>query len=152
MSAYDIKRFVGDTVWNEYFKFCFERDPWDKAVSAYYWSLRKETEKRDIEQYMLERGFHGARSYRQYTLNGRVVVDRICRYENLREELAAVAEHLQLPAVPELPHAKSRTRTDKRHYSEFLSPAAIQAIAEDCAPEISLMGYRQETSNGDNLT
>ena len=36
-TAESIRRIVGDTVWNEYFKFTIERSPWDKMVSMYWW-------------------------------------------------------------------------------------------------------------------
>ena len=36
MICYQDKR-----IWNEYFKFCFERNPWDKALSVYYWNTEQ---------------------------------------------------------------------------------------------------------------
>jgi hypothetical protein len=32
-SAQHIKRHVKPEVWNDYYKFCFERNPWDKLIS-----------------------------------------------------------------------------------------------------------------------
>jgi tRNA splicing ligase len=32
---------VGRKVWDSYFKFCFERNPWDKTVSHFYWNRAK---------------------------------------------------------------------------------------------------------------
>ena len=29
--------FVGDDIWNSYYKFCFERNSWAKVVSYYNW-------------------------------------------------------------------------------------------------------------------
>ena len=31
-----IKSCISKSVWNNYFKFCVERNPWDKAISYYY--------------------------------------------------------------------------------------------------------------------
>ncbi|MBK5287555.1 MAG: sulfotransferase family 2 domain-containing protein [Acidimicrobiia bacterium] len=34
-----IQERIGAKAWRTYFKFCFERDPWDKVVSWYYYRL-----------------------------------------------------------------------------------------------------------------
>lgn len=33
-----IRDCIPDRIWNNYFKFTFERNPFDKAISRYYWS------------------------------------------------------------------------------------------------------------------
>ncbi len=43
MPAARIRERVGAKVWNSYFKFCFERNPWDKVVSWYYFRQRADT-------------------------------------------------------------------------------------------------------------
>jgi hypothetical protein len=39
MPAFEVRRRVGEAVWNSYFKFCIERNPWDKVLS-FYWMER----------------------------------------------------------------------------------------------------------------
>ncbi len=36
MGFRDVRRLVPAEVWNGYFKFCFERNPWSKALSFYH--------------------------------------------------------------------------------------------------------------------
>lgn len=43
MSAKKIKKIVGDEIWDSYFTFTFERNPWDKMVSSYH--FKKKTNK-----------------------------------------------------------------------------------------------------------
>jgi hypothetical protein len=76
-----------------------------------------------------------------YAIDGEVVVDRVCRYESLHDELNVIARHTGLPEVPELPRAKGQSRTDARHYRELLSPADHDKIARVFAREIAHFGY-----------
>ena len=40
MPASAVRRIVGTDVWESYFKFAIERNPWDAVVSLYYWRNR----------------------------------------------------------------------------------------------------------------
>jgi len=143
MSAAEIKRYVGDDTWNRYYKFCFERNPWDRVVSLYYF-VHKTEPRPSISDFIVS----GAplilkhRGYDLYTLDGQVAVDRVCRFEQLAEEMETVRQEIGLPTPLELPHAKSGYRRDKRPYSELLNEQDRQAIAEMFAEEIQLLGYQ----------
>ena len=41
-SAELIKKAVGEEIWASYYKFCFERNPWEKIISFYYWEHKNE--------------------------------------------------------------------------------------------------------------
>ena len=43
ITAREIKTAIGDEVWNSYYKFCFERNPWDKIISHYYWHYKTDS-------------------------------------------------------------------------------------------------------------
>ena len=76
-----------------------------------------------------------------YTIKGEIVVDRVCRYENLQEEMDFLAEALHLPERPRLPNAKSQYRQDRRHYRELLRQQDVQAIASAFSREIEHFDY-----------
>lgn len=81
------------------------------------------------------------RGIEAYSIDGKVVVDRVCRYENIAAELEEVRNLLKLPEPLSLPFAKSTTRSDKRSYQDILSMSDRDRIAEIFADEIELMGY-----------
>jgi len=38
--AKEEKKILQENVWNDFFKFCFVRNPWDRQVSLYYFMLK----------------------------------------------------------------------------------------------------------------
>jgi hypothetical protein len=132
-----IRRYVGPEIWESYYKFCFERNPWDKVVSWYYWVNRSEP-RPPLSEFLRS---DLPRDFGLYSIDGEVAVDRVARFENLREELDSIAEHIGLPERPVLPQAKGAFRKDKRRYQEILSPADREAIAGIFAEEIARFGY-----------
>lgn len=41
MTAREVKRYIGSAVWNNYYTFCFDRDPVTKAISHFKWRGKK---------------------------------------------------------------------------------------------------------------
>ena len=141
--ASHIRPRVSDRVWRDYFKFCFERNPWDRVISAYYWKSASRVQRHSLSDFvdspkilsLKQRGI-GA-----YTIDGKVAVDRVCRFESVTEDLEEVRSLLKLPEPLDLPFAKSASRQDKRSYREILSDAERDKISKLFAEEIALMGY-----------
>jgi hypothetical protein len=79
--------------------------------------------------------------YDLYTIDGGVAVDKICRFENLHEELETIRNQLGIPEKLELPRAKSSYRKDTRNYREILNDIEKEKIAELFFEEINLFGY-----------
>ena len=137
-----VREQIGKEIWDSYFKFCIERNPWDRAVSFYYWKNREEpripfSEYVDSSLPITLK----ANGYGVYTIDGKVVVDRVCRFENLAEDLDAVRLQLGLPGELELPQAKAGHRKDRGTYHTKYGEAEKARIAEIFADEIRLFGY-----------
>lgn len=143
ISAAKIKALVDETVWNNYYKFCFERNPWDRIISLYYWRAKSKPGL-TISEFINsnEPALLHKYGYNLYTIDGKVVVDRICRYENLEEELKSVRNRLGLPDQIILPRAKGSFRKDRRHYRDILSKTDQKKISRRFAKEIRLMSYQ----------
>jgi hypothetical protein len=143
MPAVAIRRLVPQAVWDGYFKFCFERNPWDRALSLYHW-LGGERRFGSLAEFLrsgVERPFS---NYDRYSIDGVVALDRVYRYEELEEALADVSRRLSLPAPLSLPahRAKGTSRADRRPYRDLIGPAEREWIEVVCAREIRLLDYR----------
>lgn len=107
--------------WRDYFKFCFVRNPFDRAVSDYLWRTRKtgddtltfaafldRLERRDFSSPTIPRHFD---NWPIYTIDNRIAVDFVGRFERLDEDLDRVFARLGLDRGP-LARSKSMRRED----------------------------------------
>lgn len=134
-------------VWAGYYKFAFERNPFDKAISQYYWSTRQLDPPPSIETFLRDSDEQRLTNWPIYAIGDQIAVDFLGRFENLREDFAAVCKHLGLPDSVELPRAKAATRTDRKHYSDVLSPTGRARIEQVCGREIEALAYHWAVPN-----
>jgi len=139
-SAAFIRDHIDHAVWDSYFKFCFERNPWDKIVSYYYWENRKR-DLPSISEFIRSGRASRLRGRGLYTIDGEVAVDKIYLFERIADEMTDIARVLGLPEVPVLPRAKSCYRKDRRHYRELISPQDRDWISKAYACEIDSFSY-----------
>jgi len=143
--ARKLKKRLDPQIWDNYFRFCIVRNPWDRVISQYFWRCRDlpEAERPSIDEFLESTHVRSLRrkGYNLYTIKGELQVDKICRYESLAEDLEEVRQHLGLPEPLTLPKTKATHRSDRRHYRDVLTPAQRDRIAELFADEIRLMGY-----------
>jgi hypothetical protein len=143
MPARVIQKRVSPEIWKNYFKFCVERNPWDKVLSHYHMNAARKGGSLTLDEYLARRKF--PINYHRYTDTSgkRIIVDRIVRYENLTSELAEVFAHLGLPFSGTLGvAAKAEYRKDREPYQSVFNADQRRIVEEAFAPEIQLHGYR----------
>jgi hypothetical protein len=141
--AREIKNRVPADVWNSYFKFCVERNPWDKVLSHYHMHAARQGGSLSLDEY-LARGRFPINDFRYTDRSGKkIIVDRILRYENLLAELSNVFSQLDIRFDGALGvAAKSAYRTDRRPYQEVFNDGQRRIVERAFAKEIELHGYR----------
>ena len=142
MPSREVKALIGDEVWSSYFKFCFERNPFDRVISLYYW--RNKTEPRPSMSAFLESDVPlllQQRGYDLYTIDGRIVMDRVCMFEDMDAELERIRVLLGLTEPLELPRAKTSSRKDKRGFRELLTEREMDTVRTLFSREIALFGF-----------
>jgi hypothetical protein len=143
MPAREVKQRVGMGVWNNYFKFCVERNPWDKVLSHFNMHQSREGGRLSFDEY-LARGRFPINDFRYMDRSqSKILVDRIIRYENLLLELREVFDQLGIPFEGTLGvTAKSEYRADRRPYQEVFNEPQRRIVERAFAKEIQLHGYR----------
>lgn len=143
MPATEIKARIGNDIWERYYKFCFERNPWDRVISLYYWRCKSEP-RPSITQFIRSGELQRLKrkGIELYSIDGQVAMDRVCHFENIAAELAFIQQQLGIAGKLEIPHAKSRFRKDKRSYRDILNQQQQAGIADLFSDEIKLMDYQ----------
>lgn len=98
MPALEVRQLLASSQFDGYFKFCVEREPVDKCIS-HYSMLKNSTwhNQRDgsltWENYLRQHNFPvDSRLYLDQ--DGKLMVDKIVKYENLNAELSVIGERL----------------------------------------------------------
>ncbi|MCB1495591.1 MAG: sulfotransferase family 2 domain-containing protein [Bauldia sp.] len=146
MTARQVRKVVGREVWNGYFKFAVERNPWDRQVSNYFHRQRRRAEKKDFERYLSDpiyRGLHHVRlnNWRIYTIDDEIAVDAMIRYEDLQGGYRKVQRNLGLTGDVTLPRRRSTHRGDDGGYRRYYSRRTAGLVAGWYAREIDAFGY-----------
>jgi hypothetical protein len=134
----DLYKGYGSRRFSQYFKFCFDRNPWDFAVSLYHHTAKKRGGgKYDFDEFIYT--YPIPRNWDQYTIRGEVAVDVVFRYEDLDRQIANVVKKFSLFAG-ELPRHKSgwRPTTD---YRQYYSARTRDQIASQFSGVIEYLKY-----------
>jgi Sulfotransferase family len=141
-----IRERVSPEVWNSYFKFCVERNPWDKVLSHYHMQVARGTGPLSLDQYLANGKF--PINFPRYTdaAGEKIIVDRVLSYEHLNVDLADVFGGLKLDFDGTLGvRAKSDYRTDRTPYQSVFNEAQRKIVEQAFAREIELHGYKFES-------
>lgn len=142
------------------------RNPWDRAVSEYYWyrSVHKGTQvtedvQKDFEAFLLKRARLGAarrfvdrlegrkriskmEQSELCTLDGTFFADNVVFYENLQVGLEELSKEMGLDIKLPEKREKGEVRDKKsRDWRSFYTDKGVEIVAKACANDIKLFGY-----------
>jgi len=142
MPAWRVRAYVGEAVWGSYFKFAFDRNPWDRQVSWYLYKTKTKRFRPSFERFMGSRRRAYVKNYAIYTIEGSPAVDFVGRYENLKEDLNGVLSRIGIKERLKVPRVNVTQKGEARDYRDYYSPKTRAMVEEWYAPEITLLGYK----------
>jgi len=143
-SASYIQENIDDDIWKNYFKFCFERNPFDRAISHYYW--RTKQPRPEMEKYIHSVPIALLSNWNLYTINDHIAVDFVGHYEYISDDLEIIRKRIGLSESVILPKVKGGYRLNREHYSKVINPHIRSRIELVCAKEIKAFDYRWRVS------
>ena len=147
--AKTIRGILGPEIYDNYYSFCFVRNPWDWQVSLYHYIVRggdPNNQHNDIingfqnfTEYIHWRCAEDVHFQMDYVQdeNGKQIVDYIGRMENLNEDFKKICQHLDLD-VEDLPHLN---KSVSKKYQEFYTPETRDLVYNAYQPDIDFFGY-----------
>ena len=130
-----------DSVWQRYFKFAFDRNPWDRQVSFYHHRHRHADAPPPFADFIRSDRRARINNYEIYSLDGDVAVDFVGRYESLEDDLKHALSQVGVSFDEALPRAKTTFRKDKRSYRSYYDDDTRAIVGDWYAREIELLDY-----------
>jgi hypothetical protein len=137
-----LRNMLGPKIWNSYFKFAFERNPWDRQVSLYHHRTRKTQTPVSFDDFMRTVGNRQMRNWETYTLKDSIAVDFVGRFENLREDLQHALQQIGVTDQICLSHLNTSRNNAENRYRSYYTPENDALIKRWYHREIDHFGYQ----------
>ena len=140
ISAREIQGHLGRRRWNSYFTFCFERNPWEKTVSRYFFAKGRGDYDGTFHDYVLTGDLPS--DFDAYSLDGTSVgIDFVGRYEHLEDDLKAALERIGVDLPVSLTREKGNFRPAGATSEATFDDEMSRRIESSFAREIQAFGY-----------
>jgi len=147
LAASEIKRKMIPEIWNQYYKFTFERNPFDKMVSWYWDKKWRDQFNKSFQEFCVYCSNNPEEfplSYDLYSIKDKVVVDFVGKYETLKKDFDYVCKKLGLPSIGEFPLLRTGYREDPSHYSKYYDYETQKIVEKHFWREIQQFNYKFE--------
>jgi len=157
MPAHAVMDNVNTDIWNNYYKFTSIRNPYDKAVSAFWYHYSKDLALyRKIKTYTLDELRQEFKKFilqpivysvlqddEIFLINDQPIVNKFIRYENLFRDLDQVCKdlHIDLP-VDQLGNYRSEHRSKEFDYQEYYDEESKLAVSKNFSWQIDYFSYK----------
>ncbi len=162
MPASRVKSLLGESSFNQYYKFIVVRNPWDRAVSWFWWRFsggsaaerkygggKPGTQKnfavvRKRFRTAVRQGLKLEPFRRWSHINGKPILDGVIRYERLETDSLKILHNVGISLANQVftyPKAKVSHRLCKEHYTEYYDEPTREIIAGRHRHDINDYGY-----------
>lgn len=148
--ASGVRKVVGANVFDSYFKFAVERNPWDRQVSLYHHrEFRRNNQTPNFEKDMasaIYRNLHHTNlsNWKVYSIGEEVIADQVLDYASLGTQLPTLFERLGIETTAELQKTNATYSGSRPHYSTYYSDETRDLIGNWYKREIDAFGYKFE--------
>ena len=148
---------VTERQWNTYFKFTFIRNPWERAVSDYFWLMNDQKIKDTFKNYLLKRGnfekvlndkneiyYRGDHLIPQveyFDYLGKYKLDYVGRFETFNKDLNTIKSILGIQ--DKTPYV-NKSKNKIKHYSYYFNNELKLIFDSTYKNDLKMLGYNFE--------
>ena len=138
--ASELRKIIDRTIYNDYFKFCVEREPVDKCISYYY--MRKNSPNSNLKRKnMTWDEFVNKKKFpvdiKFYSYENNLIVDKIIKYENLDKDLSSLLSNL---GIKNFKFTK-KVNNNYREKNPFVTNEQKKIIYRQFEPSLKFVKY-----------
>lgn len=152
-TAAEVQACLPDEIFQNYFKFCFVRNPFDWLVSFYEYI--KQTPRHRLKQHVENSPY---KDFLVWYINQNpsrqsdflvepeskeILVDYLGYFENLSQDVASIQSRLSLKTA-ELSHKNPSFHRKKRDYRDYYDAESIALVEDYFRADLSILGYEFE--------
>lgn len=142
MPATRVRELIGGDIWNSYYKFCFERNPWEKVVSYYNWKkYGQEKDTPPFKEYILTKPHRLPRDGDLYFDGDTCLMDEVHDYTDFLTTFTSVCQKLGIPYDGTMPREKTGVKQEKSDYRDYYDDETKAKVSEWFSREIRHMDY-----------
>ena len=145
---------ISEDHWQDYYKFIFVRNPWDRAYSDYLWMKKDRNingsfrdyilKKNNFEKVLTDRSFKEYRGDHLYSQSHFLMPHKkdfnyIGTFENFNTDIQKICEALNLKWNTQLHEKKNSNR--KSHYSLFYNRSKKKLVDSIYSDDLKNLGY-----------
>lgn len=141
MPAWRVRQYVGEELWRSYYKFSFERNPWDRQVSWYFYKTKSKTPRPTFEAFNADVRRAYVENFDLYSMDDAICVDFVGRYEELKSDFNKALKAIGLTGKISLPKVNVSDAREGGDYHGWFTEEARDQVARWYAREIAAFGY-----------
>lgn len=135
-------------VWDDYYKFAIDRNPWDKCVSAYEWHKKIKPEKvkdKTFEEYMEHYPNMLPCDWHNYVdHNNNLLVDDVFTVEKFNELFDMLRDKFNIDISEEIYYNTKLKQVERNHYSTYYTEKSKAMVELFFRNEIKHFGWEYE--------
>lgn len=159
LRACDYVQTISPKVWNEYYKFAFVRNPWDRAVSEFAWRVSRQktkffatfeefvnllktltlSPKPPVGDYEKDLWLHTIPQYEFISNESSVIINDVFRFEELNNNIKTLSERIGINL-----NINTYNRSNHDHYQDYYTPTTKNTIEILYQKDIEAFGYTFE--------
>jgi hypothetical protein len=147
MLKHQFARHYSDKKYQDYFKFSFVRNPWERLVSLYHYQfgeMLSYNEKfvipfKEFVKFVFSRSNEFYSSQWDFTTDNNLnLMDFIGRFERIQEDFDIICDKIKIPRST-LPH---NMKSEHKHYTEYYNKELEDIVKKEYAIEIEHFNYK----------